>query len=93
MATDKGYRVEWNDEYRVELGIPPAILSKADEDRDKRPVVFNKQAYRDRNIVKRLIGWLKACRRVFSRFEKKAKNFLSRVHIASIQRHLRKAAG
>ena len=36
-----------------------------------------------------LIGWLKECRRVFSRFEKTAKNFGGMIKMAFIQRYLR----
>lgn len=93
LAGDKGYRAQWIDAYLLELGITPVIPSKENQDREARPVAFDKDAYRDRNIVERLIGWLKECRRVFSRYEKTAKNFLGMVHIAFIQRYLRKAAG
>jgi len=59
----------------LDLGINPVIPSKENEDRDARPVEFDREAYRQRNIVERLIGWLKESRRIFSRFEKTAKNF------------------
>ena len=72
-AGDKGYRAEWIDDYLSALGISPVIPSKENEDRDARKVAFDKEAYHNRNIVERLIGWLKACRRVLSRFEKTAK--------------------
>lgn len=89
LAGDKGYRAAWIDEYLLDLGITPVIPSKANEDRDARPVMFDKQMYRDRNIIERLIGWLKECRRVFSRFEKTAKNFAGMIRLAFIQRYLR----
>ncbi len=73
------------------LDITPVIPSKANEDRDGRPVEFDCDAYRDRNIVERLIGWLKECRRVFSRYEKTARNFAGMVRMAFIQRYLRLA--
>lgn len=92
LAGDKGYRADWIDDYLLELGIVPVIPSKINEDRDARPVAFDKDAYRDRNIVERLIGWLKECRRVFSRFEKTAKNFAGMIKMAFIQRYLRLAA-
>lgn len=91
LAGDKGYRADWIDAYLLGLGITPVIPSKENEDRDARPVAFDKDAYRDRNIVERLIGWLKECRRVFSRYEKTAKNFLGMIHMAFIQRYLRTA--
>lgn len=89
LAGDKGYRAAWIDDYLLELDITPVIPSKAGQERDARPVAFDRDAYRDRNIVERLIGWLKECRRVFSRFEKTAKNFAGMVRLAFIQRYLR----
>ena len=89
LAGDKGYRADWIDAYLVALGIEPVIPSKANENRDSRKVTFDREAYRDRNIIERLIGWLKECRRIFSRFEKTAKNFGGMIKMAFIQRYLR----
>lgn len=91
MAGDKGYRADWIDEYLLDLEITPVIPSKKNEDREARPVAFDKEVYRDRNIVERLIGWLKECRRVFSRFEKTAKNFGGMIKMAFIRRYLKLA--
>ena len=93
LAGDKGYRAAWIDHYLLELDIQPVIPSKANEDREARPAAFDKQAYRDRNIVERLIGWLKECRRIFSRYEKTAKNFGGMIRMAFIQRYMRLVAG
>jgi transposase len=89
MAGDKGYRADWIDEYLLERGMNPVIPSKENEDRDARPVKFDREAYRDRNIIERLIGWLKESRRIFSRFEKTAKNFGGMIKMAFIQRYMR----
>lgn len=67
LGGDKGYRANWIDEYLFELGIQPVIPSKENEDRGERPVEFDREAYRQRNIVERLIGWLKESRRIFAR--------------------------
>ena len=91
LAGDKGYRADWIDQYLLELDITPVIPSKSNENREARPVDFDKDAYRDRNIIERLIGWLKECRRLFSRFEKTAKNFGGMIRMAFIQRYLRLA--
>ena len=88
LGGDKGYRADWIDEYLLELGIEPVIPSKENEDRAARPVEFDKAAYRRRNIVERLIGWLKESRRVFSRFEKTAKNFGGMLTLAFIKQYL-----
>ena len=91
LAGDKGYRADWIDQYLLTLGIQPVIPSKVNEDRDARPVAFDREVYRSRNIIERLIGWLKECRRIFSRFEKTAKNFGGMVKMAFIHRYLKLA--
>ena len=87
-AATKGYRADWIDEYLLNLGIDPVIPSKENEDRTARPVAFDKEAYRRRNIVERLIGWLKESRRIFSRFEKTAKNLGGMIILAFIRQYL-----
>ena len=89
MAGDKGYRADWIDDLLLEIGLKPVIPSKENEDRSTRPVEFDSAAYRKRSIVECLIGWLKECRRVLTRFEKSAKNFGGMVKMAFIQRYLR----
>ncbi len=88
LAGDKGYRADWIDDYLLELGIKPVIPSKVNEDQESRPVEFDREVYRDRNVVERLIGWLKESRRVFSRFDKTAKNFGGFIKMAFIHRYL-----
>jgi transposase len=92
LAGDKGYRANWIDEYLVDLDINPVIPSKSNEDRNDRNIEFDSQAYRNRNIVERLIGWLKECRRIFARFEKTAVNFGGMIKMAFIQRYLKLAS-
>ena len=89
MAGDKGYRANWIDDYLLKLGIQPVIPSKENEDRDARPIEFDRDAYRQRNVIERLIGWIKESRRIFSRFEKTAKNFGGMLKMAFIRRYLR----
>ncbi len=92
IAGDKGYRAEWIDQMLLELEITPVIPSKANEDRTARRVEFDKDRYRQRNIVERLIGWLKECRCVFARYEKTAINFCGMIKMAFIQRYLKMLA-
>ena len=89
LAGDKGYRANWIDEYVIALGINPIIPSRENEDREARPVEFDRESYRSRNIVERLIGWLKENRRIFSRFEKTAKNFAGMLRMAFIKQYLK----
>ena len=88
IAGDKGYRADWIDEMFVDRGITPVIPSKENQDRDARLVKFDKDLYRQRNIVERFIGWLKECRCVFARDEKTAINFCGMIKMAFIQRYL-----
>lgn len=89
IAGDKGYRANWIDEMLTNMEIKPVIPSKENENRNARLVEFDKEKYRQRNIVERLIGWLKECRRVFSRYEKTAINYRGIVKMAIVQRYLR----
>jgi len=89
MAGDKSYRADWIDAFLLERGIQPVIPSKSNEDREARGIEFDGDAYRSRNVIERLIGWLKESRRVFSRFEKTAKNYAGMIQMAFIHRYLR----
>ncbi len=89
ITDDKRYRVEWIDEMLTEMGITPVIPSKENEDRNAHLVKFDKEKYRQRNIVERLTRWLKECRRVLSRYEKTVISFLGIVNIAIIKRYLK----
>lgn len=89
LGGDKGYRADWIDRYIIHLEVIPVIPSKENEDRGSRAIEFDREAYRNRNIVERLIGWLKESRRVFSRFEKTAKNFAGMIKLAFIRQYLR----
>ena len=89
ISGDKGYRSDWIDEMLLEMGITPVIPSKKNEDRSTRAVQFDKELYRQRNIVERVIGWLKECRCVFARYEKTAINFCGMVKMAMIHRYLK----
>ena len=87
LGGDKGYRANRIDELLLTLGIQPVIPSRANEDREARGVEFDKALYRRRNVVERLIGWLKESRRIFSRFEKTASNFGGMIILAFIQQY------
>jgi len=38
---------------------------------------FDKEAYRERNLIERLVGWLKERRRLATRYEKLGVSFLA----------------
>lgn len=89
LGGDKGYRADWIDQYLLRLGITPVIPSRENEDRSKRTIPFDKKLYRRRNIVERLIGWLKESRRILTRYEKTAKNFAGMIRLAFIRQYLK----
>lgn len=70
--------------------VKPVIPSRRDQVRDPR---FDSEAYRRRNVVERLVSWLKESRRVATRFEKLAETYLAMVELALMQRLLRALAG
>ena len=45
---------------------------------------FDKKAYKKRNVVERFMNVIKQCRRVATRYEKTARNFLGVVQLASL---------
>jgi transposase len=89
LAGDKGFRAAWIDDYLLSLDINPVIPSKINENGEDRPVAFDEEAYCERNIIERLIGWLKESRRILTRFEKTAQNYLGMLKVAFIHRYMR----
>jgi len=69
-----------------------AVIARPDDQRARLPeraeASFDRERYRRRNVVERLIGWLKECRRVATRYEKLAVNFLAMLKLALIARYL-----
>jgi transposase len=89
LAGDLAYRAERIDSWLIDRDILPVVPQKGDKANDDDHPGFDRQLYRRRNIIERLIGWLKECRRVFSRFEKTAINYAGMLKLAIIQRYLR----
>ena len=58
--------------------------------KNQRRVRFDRARYKQRNVVERLIGWLKERRRLATRFEKLAVNFLAMIKIAMMLWFLKK---
>jgi transposase len=50
----------------------------------KQQRVYDRERYKDRNLAERFWGKIKQYRRVATRYEKTARNFLGFVHVASI---------
>ena len=90
LAGDKGYSCGRVRDWLQRHGIKPVIPHKDNEHaRHDGRVKFDKEMYKRRSIVEQTIGWLKECRRIGTRFEKLAINFLAMMKLAMIQRGLK----
>jgi transposase len=92
MGADKAYHAQrirhWLRTHGIGAVIPPRG-SRAKKRRVGRPVGYNRERYRGRNVIERSIGWLKECRSVATRFEKLAVHYLGMVQLAIIERYLK----
>ena len=87
LAGDKGYSFEFIRDYLRNRKITPVIPFKSNQDSAGKQ--FDKKSYRDRNWVERLVGWIKENRRIGTRFEKMALNFIAMIKMAFIRRCFR----
>lgn len=86
LAGDKGYSYRRIRRYLRRRGIKAVIPTRKDQRRNPR---FDKEAYRRRNVVERCVSWLKESRRLATRHETLAVNFLAMVKLAMIRRCFR----
>jgi len=89
MAGDKGYSTPRIRRWLRRHAIRAVIPRRRDQHPDDGRLRFDPAAYRRRCSVEQCIGWLKECRRVATRFEKLAVNFLAMIHLAIIERYFR----
>lgn len=90
LAGDKGYSSGRIRGYLKDRGIEAIIPHKENEKARHDPEVkFDKEGYKRRSIVEQTIGWMKECRRIGTRFEKLAINFLAMVKLAMVKRTLK----
>ena len=81
VSGDKGYSSHTVRRYLRRRGIGAVIPTKKNERPNPR---FDRAAYRERNVVERLINRLKAFRRLATRYEKRAANYLAMCTLAAI---------
>ena len=81
VVGDKGYSSGEIRRYLRRRGIRLTIPRRSNE---RRRGKFDRQIYRQRNRVERLINRLKQFRRVATRYEKRAENYLAMLTIAAI---------
>jgi transposase len=81
VVGDKAFAGRPSREHLRRRRIAAVIPAKANERRRPR---FDREAYRARNRVERLFNRLKQFRRIATRYEKRAANYLAMLHIGAI---------
>lgn len=91
VLADKGYSSRKIRKYLKRRGIKVVIPYKSNEKacRDCRCKV-DFQQYKDRNVVERCFGFLKEFRRIATRSEKTARNYLAMLKLGSIRLFIRR---
>ncbi len=80
LVADKGYSFPSARRLLRRRGIRAVIPTKSDQ---RRQLGFDRAAYRGRNQVERSVGRLKQFRRVATRYDKRAVNYLAWVTLAT----------
>ena len=86
MLADRGYDADWIRAFVNEQSAWANIPPKRNR---KDPICFSPYLYRDRNLVEWFFNKIKQCRRVATRYDKLAANYLAFVKLACIRLWLR----
>ena len=82
VLADKGYDSDANRAAVRAAGAEPCIPPRKNR---TQAVAYDRHLYRERNVAERFFGRVKQYRRVATRYDKKAANYLGFVWLASIQ--------
>ena len=82
VIADKGYDCKRVVAAAEALGAEAVIPTQKDR-KEQRPI--DSERYKDRNLVERFWARAKQFRRVATRYEKTARNYLAFVHVAAIR--------
>jgi putative transposase len=81
VLADKGYDSDANRAAIRSRGAEPCIPPRSNR---KAAIAYDRHLYKERNVVERFFSRIKQYRRVATRFDKKAANYLGFVWLASI---------
>ena len=81
LLADKAYDAGHYRARLKQLHIQPVIPNKSNR---KRPYPFDRKRYRNRNVIERMFGRLKDFRRVATRYDKNAKNYMAALCLAAL---------
>src|SRR5712691_8804855 len=82
LLADRGYDANWIRELVRQQGAWANIRPKRNR---KDPICFSPYLYRARNLIERFFNKIKQCRRVATRYDKIAANYLAFIKLASIR--------
>jgi transposase len=86
LLADRGYDADWIRGLVAEKGAWANIPPRRNRN---EPICFSPYLYRARNLIERFFNTIKQCRRVATRYDKLAANYLAFIHLASIRLWLR----
>ncbi len=86
LLADRGYDADWIRALVKQQGAWANIPPKRNR---KEPICFSPYLYRARNLVERFFNKIKQCRRIATRYDKLAANYLAFVKLAAIRIWLR----
>jgi transposase len=86
LAGDKAYSSSAIRESLTKRNIEPVIPTRSNQTTQPK---FDRESYRQRNIVERVIGWLKESRRIATRYDKLPCSYLAFVQLAAMRRILK----
>jgi transposase len=81
VIADKGYDSDALVK-AIEAGGAEAVIPPRSNRKEKRD--YDRHLYKDRNLIERFINRVKQCRRIATRYEKTARNYLAFWQLASI---------
>lgn len=91
LAADRAYDASrirhWLRQHGIRAVIPQN--QRHGVRRPGRPTTYNREHYRQRNVIERCVGWLKNARAVATRYDKLAVNYLTMCKLAFIRRYLK----
>jgi transposase len=86
LLADRGYDADWIRALAARKGALANIPPRGNR---TEPICFSPYLYRARNLVERFFNKIKHCRRIATRYDKLAANYLAFVQLASIRLWLR----
>jgi transposase len=86
LLADRGYDADWIRALASEQGAWANIPPKRNR---KETICFSPYLYRARNLVERFFNKIKQCRRIATRYDRLAANYLAFIKLASIRIWLR----